>query len=280
MQNKKSGNAELKTFAGNARKRGQQNVRKVLIWVFKWGFVNESVLQKLLGVKRKPGVDLVKKGVLQKVNLVGHRLPHVYVISPAYMPEARALWENEMNFDGMGLLDNLGIPSPKTEIAVSQVHHQVTCQLAALKIQVPLSHLLSAREIVSGYAERPASIPDFATFRLNPDKEAKNWYIRTWFEIELNGKYDERLFNQLQTRQTEIEEENIDEVVFLCATEGIAKNIEQALKKENLPKVRKNEIHKLVKTGDWWKPAVLREKTEILILRDVLNDEDEDEEEE
>jgi hypothetical protein len=207
---------------------------------------------------------------------VGHRLPHVYTIAPAYLPEARVLWENKM----ADLLDILGIPSPKTEIAVSQVNHAIASQLAALKVKVPLSHLLSAREIVSGYAERPASIPDFATFRYNPDEEAESWFIQTWFEIELNGKYDERLINQLQARQAEIEKGNLDEVVFLCGTDGIAKNIEQALKKENLPKVTKNEIHKLVRTGDFWKPALLREKTEILILRDFLNDEDEDEEEE
>lgn len=257
----------VKNFAATAKKRGEENLRKVLVWVFKWGFSTEQVLQTLLQVKRKPGVDLVRRGVLQKTELRG--LPHVYTLTPAFQLNARQLFEDEMN----AYLDNMAIPYPYPGNAIPESHviHQELSQLAALaSLQTQGGDVLfSSRELMSGIEQnKPSAVPDFEIWHW--DAQADN-HKKTWYEVELNAKYQERLVNQLERRHVELKKQQLHALVFLCGTAGIKKNIEQALGREQLPKTKKNATHKLVVIpGEFWKPVTLKKTTLVCNINEWI----------
>jgi hypothetical protein len=262
-------NKNIRNHSIDARKQGESYRKEVLIWLFKWGFASEEVLKKLLGLNtRRIGASMAKRGILTKVTLPFSEIRQVYTISPAYQLEARIAWEQDM----YSVIDTSRM-NYKSEVPLSLVQHVILCQLAAIKVIKKKQNavvLLSEREILSSAGEeRLSAVPDFLIWEFFNDNIEK----KTWYEVELNGKYQERLIYQLQTRQTEIEEGNVDEIVFLCGTPGIAANLEQALKKERIPKTTKNSSHKIVHApGISWIPAILRAVTKVVQIKDFLNE--------
>jgi hypothetical protein len=265
-------NKNIRNHAIDARKQGEIYRKEVLIWLFKWGFASEEVLKKLLGLDtRRIGASMAKRGILTKVTLPFSEIRQVYTIAHQYQLEARTAWEQDM----YTVIDTSKMIY-KSEVPFSRVQHEIFSQLSAIAAIKKTQNaqnavvLLSEREILSSAGEeRLSAVPDFLIWEFFNDNIEK----KTWYEVELNGKYQERLTYQLQTRQAEIEEGNADEIVFLCGTPGIAANLEQALKKERIPKTTKNSSHKIVHApGIFWNPEKLRGVTRVVQIKDFLNE--------
>lgn len=91
-----SNSNEVKSYAKEAANRAQMKIYQVLLWIYRHGFATERVIQKLLGIERRPCASLVRRGVLTRVKpREGFRA--AYVLGAAYLDRAQALHEAEVN---------------------------------------------------------------------------------------------------------------------------------------------------------------------------------------
>lgn len=241
----------VKNFTGNPRQRGLENEEKVLVWLFRWGWCTEEVLQKLLGVKRRIGIELVKRGVLQRIEPPrGHKL--VYVIARSQQARALELYEAA---GGAAMPYTWG----KTSVPFAALgQHNELAQLVALNHIEPGDWFACDREL----SEEEGAIPDFII------QKGGVGGVLEWHEVELHAKYKERLYFQLWQREEAREENKLERLVWHCGTQGIAKNLEQALSSDWLPAVDRRGDGRIVilhgVTG--WQPKYLKSVSEIRLI--------------
>lgn len=238
----------LAPWRENAREKGKANADKLLLWVFRWGWTTEPVMQKLLNVKRRPGGDFVRRGLLNKVAPpTGHHHP-VFILDSSSLTRAQDLYEAETN-------SALPYPYPRNSIPFAALaEHQEFAQLIALDELADDELLTVERELRVG---EPGALPDF---------QISNGLATRWYEIELTPKYRERLLLQMWDREQARRDEHFAEIHWWCRTAGIARNIAAILSQPNLPHVKRRPDGKIVKGVGFWKPEELRQATHIHII--------------
>ena len=245
-----------------SRKVGKERLDEVLRWTFKWGWTYETVLQKLLGVERRPGHEFVKKGALVKVEAPRGHLP-VYCIAPGFLTQAMRLHEAERYYPLA-----LNYPWPKTTIPFSALgEHQEIAQLIALEQwknqggSAAGCILDTDRELRS---DNPGPYPDFVLTSSTEDETQIEWH-----EIELTSKYRERLIHQMYERNKALESNRFTKIVWWCSTAGVARNIKAVLSVKSLPATIRRADYKIVRDvgARGWSPAKLLECSEILLTR-------------
>ena len=237
---------KIRDYQKGAIQKGAANRDKVLLWVYKWGWTTEAVLQKLLSVQRRPGAEFCRRGILQKVEPARGQFRVAYVIALPMMKRAGEIYEQSTG--------GIAIPPPRGSVPFSLLEHNEIAQLIALDKANEECKLKTDRELREGDTE---AIPDFA---INLYELAEHWH-----EIELNAKYKERLFFQLQKRD-EARKEGVDMFFWHCNTRGIALNLINALEQEALPTMLRQADGKFVQNGQWWDPEELAGCTKIGII--------------
>lgn len=242
-------------YAKTSKKVGADNARKVALWTYKWGWTTELVLQKLIGVTRRPAANFVNRGVLEKV--IGPRgHPPAYLISPAWMIRAQG-WHEEH-----GRME-IAIPPPRATVPFAALgEHQEKAQIIALgqlaDLDGDMGRITTDREMIDA---QTGARPDF---QLLTDSGME------WHEVELAPKYAERLFLQLQGRDEARRDGRFGRIVWWCGTLGIARNLMLALSQERIPRVIRRADGRVVRLPgeEGWSPAKLLAASEILLLGD------------
>ena len=240
----------LQEYAKDARALGRRNIGRVLVWLYRWGWTTEPVLQRMLGVQRHVGAEMARRGYLLRVDPPrGHR--PAYVIAPAYQRLALELYE-----DDPGSVD-IPYPYPRNRVGFGTAEHDELAQLIALEQIRPGDILSSARELRGGKA-----VPDFVIERGDSG-------LIEWHEVELSKRYDEKLFHQLKNRNDAMKHGDFNRIVWHCGTAGVGRNIEFALLRPAIPMTHKRADYKLVKTPGvaGWNPTALREATTIHVAK-------------
>ena len=242
-----------------ARQKGKENADKILLWVYRWGWTTDLVLQSLLGVKRLVGGELCRRGILQRVDAPpGHHT--AYVINSASLTRALELYETEM------LSDAIPYNWPATSVPfAAQGEHQEQAQLEAIRQLrlFPGSRIRVDRELRIG---KKGAIPDFEIVR--PFGKGMK---TEWHEIELTPKYAEKLWWQLQEREAARAAGQFDQVFFWCRTLGIGRQVQTAIRRQTIPEVYRRGDSKIAVVSaqhNYWSPASLRKKTDVLMLGD------------
>jgi hypothetical protein len=235
-----------------ARQRSRENRQKVLLWTLKTGRVTERNLQQLLGLKRRQSYTLIKQGVLEKnVSSTGRQV--AFTLNHEVLMEAYEIYEE---FDSAEIA--LTYPWPQTPIPFAKLGaHQEYAQAVAMRELFTKGGVLRVdREL--RYSLQGA-IPDFAISRGSETD---------WHEIELNSKYAERLYFQMQAREMARQEGRFSRLVWWCKGEPVAKVIRGVLGSKVIPKVLRRADGKIVRIPgvEGWNPKRLASVSDIRIL--------------
>lgn len=231
--------------------RGLEIKKRVLIWTLKWGWVTERNLQKLLCVTRLPGHALVKRGLLSKnVSPTGKRI--AYTINEEALDEAFQLYEEHDRC--------LALPYtwPQTQIPFAKLGaHQEYAQMAALHELYSKGGQLSVERELR--LAQDGAMPDFVITRGS---------VIEWHEIELSAKYAERLYLQMQSRESARQKGEMTRIVWWCRGEAVAKVIRAAMSADRIPKTIRRPDGRVVRRQDeeGWNPKRLADVSEIRIM--------------
>jgi hypothetical protein len=240
----------LEQYVGRGRQVGQANAEKVAAWVYAWGWSTEPVIQALLGVKRRPCHDLVRRGVLQQIKPpAGHFT--AYVVGSAWLTRARELFE-----DQNGTVIPYQYPRTAIPFAAYGTHAHQT-QLIAINQMQNGGRLITER-LLRDQAMKGA-IPDFVFRKRGQDE---------WHEVELSPKYKERLYFQLQEREEARRAGRLSTLVWWCGRPGIKRNLVAALSLERIPRVVRRADGRIVREQyrEGWSPTKLFAASEILLV--------------
>lgn len=256
MEQEKATQGDRSRFGMNqaeAKKRGRESIRRAMIWTMKWGWTFGPVLRALIGVERKIEYQLVNNGALEKIDL-GRRFPPVFVLGKRSLTAARQAYEDELGEAAPFLPYGYNTPA---NIPLSRYDHELQAQLHAIECAQddPLTDVYSERELSAIGKIGAGARPDFTTGG-----------GAVWHEIEINGKYAERLVFQLYLRHLAVQQGRCSQVVFHCASRGVAKNIARALHRPAMPKVEKLPGGKIVHSGGQWSPDTLRSRVLLRLL--------------
>lgn len=220
-----------------ARLQGAINDAWLLLWVYKWGWTTNQLIQRLLMVQRpRPADDFVKKGLLLKIDTpAGHAERSVYILSEKGFIQAKI---NAENFDPRAV-NNYTLHESK-RIPWSLHNHNCVAQHICLDIShiVDKSRYPDERDYqrlrtdfeMKSEDTKSTDIPDFIYCpRINnPTK----WHI----EIELNQKTNLKLEKWLYTRVKKanklFEETPEDVILILTPFDGVISTYSAALEKK------------------------------------------------
>lgn len=222
--------------------RGLENLEMLLMFTHQWGWTTEPVLQRLLRVSRRPARDWVSRGVLVQVHLPYRG--RAFLVAKAWQSRAARLLEEA----GGATL------SPCNRVALSLFEHNQSAQLLALDALDGGGCLKTERE----YRARGgslAAVPDFLIDRYDG---------LTWHEVEMTGRYQERLIHQLYMRSQALAARKFTYLIFHCAADRIARNIIKELSKELLPKTLRRRDGRIILRNEFWSPRSLAEATSVL----------------
>jgi hypothetical protein len=211
----------IKNYAKNASARGKSNLNKLLLWVFRWGWTSENVIQVLLNLKRRPCYNLVNRGILRKIT-PPPGFPAAYVIGHAYLDLAHDLHEVETG---------LTVPYPYHRQAIPFADlglHNEGAQLCALHFLQEGDYFLCERELRIMQADK--AVPDFLI--TDPIEEKTVWY-----EYERTPKYGPQLTYQLQLRSEALAAKRFSRIIWCCSRHGIMRNIVRKLEQQHLPRM-------------------------------------------
>jgi hypothetical protein len=243
----------LEQYVGRGRQVGQENAEKVAAWVYGWGWSTEPVIQALLGVKRRPCSDLVRRGVLEQVKPpAGHRT--AYIVGSAWRARALDLFEDQ---NGMVI----PYPYPRTAIPFSAYgDHAHQAQLIALN-ELKNGGRVVAERLLRTQIKKGA-VPDFVLQKRGKEE---------WHEVELTPKYNERLFFQLQEREAARRAGRFSTLVWWCGKQGIARKLVATLSLKRIPNVIRRGDGRIVcePYREGWNPAQLLAASEILLVDGV-----------
>ncbi|HJW23475.1 MAG TPA: hypothetical protein VJ576_01145 [Rhodocyclaceae bacterium] len=181
-----------------------------------------------------------------------------YIVGSAWLPKALERFEKTHGF----LID---YPYPRTAIPFSAYgSHSHQVQLIALAQFNQRYGQIIAERVLRKQSTKEA-VPDFI-FRVRGKVE--------WHEVELSPKYTERLFFQLQERESARRAGRFTKLVWWCARPGIADNLTAALNRERIPYVQRRGDGRIVRddTMEGWNPAQLRKASKILLVDDMKSD--------
>ena len=243
---------DLKDVRANSLAKGKEHRDKVLLWTYRWGWMTDESLQALMKVQRRPGSELCRRGVLQRVEPPrGHHA--AYVINSASMTRALELYEEDTG--------GTVIPYqwPQTTVPFAALgEHQEAAQLIAINQlnRYPGGKLTVDRELRVGAKK---ALPDFCIE--HPKR-------KEWHEVELTPKYAERLFFQLQERDKSRQAGDFTKLIFWCRTAGVGRSIQNALNRETCPEVFRRGDGKIsmMPGGLRWNPKALRCVSEVVLI--------------
>lgn len=240
----------------NSTEKGKRNREMVLLWTFRHGFVSEEVLQALLQVKRRPARELVERRVLRKISPPPGFLRAAYALHPAVLDEARSLFRT-----WSGGLD-LPYKSRFSISFIQKFRHTEATQLKAIEVirasgeSIDTPSYRNEREIPPALA-----IPDFLFCRYDPETDTES---TEWYEIELNGKKDEKLIYQQQARAYALRDGQFSKLIWYYQDPWVKDKIEGILTKKSLPHVERNgsNFYRSAEI-EGWSPAALLRATEF-----------------
>lgn len=254
----KTGNVGMADLGRGAAARRVEKLNQVLLWVYRWGWSQEHIIQKLLGLKRRPCADLVKQGVLRRIE-PEPGFKAVYVLGAAYIDRAQDLHESETQ-------GQIALEYTQHRTAIpwfGLVTHNAMAQLAALSVLNEHGGLLTTGDELRVIAKAGDAIPDFVI----GDGEKL-----TWYELERTKKYHERLALQLAERYEALQRKRFDRMVWVCGSDGVVKHVANALEQERIVNVLRGRDGRLRRdrSDEGWNPKQLLEVTDFWLFHDLV----------
>lgn len=248
-------------WSGDARKRGSENLSKLLAWIYQWGWTTDAVAQVLLGVKRRVAAEYARRGYLVRVEPPrGHAV--AYVVAPAYQSKALDFYEDS------GERQAIQYPFPRSAVPFAALgEHHERAQLVALAELCDGDLLVCDREIRAQGVGASTPVPDFIIHRGGLGGQVE------WHEVELTPKYRERLLYQLERREAARQAGSFARLVWHCRTKGIARNLMAELNKPVLPPVMRRADGRIVRRPgvEGWQPGRLRAGSTVLVAGEVIH---------
>jgi len=249
---KKQGFFELNECK-NSRDQGQKKLRKLLAWVYKWGWMTVSNVERLLGGDRTTASRFVKRRYLRREK-PALNAKIAFTILRSVIHDAR-----DEYLGTPGAIIGLPYPFIKNPPPLSKLgKHQCLAQniaIAELKKQDGI--LLCERELGKKYT---SARPDFEITR---DERVE------WHEIELNSKYCERLHHQLMLREEARAAGQFHKIIWWCSNENIRKVLMDAISQPIIKKTEhKLAIGKVIYLDDeeGWRPLKLNMVSEFRLI--------------
>ena len=263
----------------HGKHQGEINADIALEWCWQWGWTYETILQKLLDLKRRPAKNFCEREILRLAEKkMGY--PSVYVIHQKMVERAQAVYENNLLGDKLNPTKK---PASKLEyfwpekrsipyrslvehdriaqnIAVDELHKQPDVHRKENPWQ-----LTSGREFGEG---KKGAVPDFV-IRKNNDGQL----YREWHEIEINGKYKNQgaeLAHQLYTRDIALKEGRFQKIIWHCVDRRTAIRTLIALSQPFLktPMKTKGGGFAFDPSKPHWDPSPLRNVSEFWLFSD------------
>lgn len=220
-----------------ARLQGLVNDAWLLLWVYKWGWTTNQIVQRLLNVKRpRPADDFAKKGLLLKIDAPsGHAERSVYILSDKGFIQAKI---NAENFDPRAV-NNYTLHESK-RIPWSLHNHNCVAQHICLDIshivdksrypdEQDYQRLRTDFELKSEGA-KSADIPDFIY------QPKFNNPMQLHIEIELNQKthlkLEKWLYPRIKKANNLFDETPDDAILILTPFDGVISSYSAALEKK------------------------------------------------
>lgn len=224
----------------------------------KYGYTSEEVIQRLLGVVRRPCAELVKRGILRRVE-PAPGFPPAYVLAHGVLDEAAAAYEMSTGYFPPAYTHH------KSSIPfIQNFHHHIQAQLVHLQRK---SQLEAADAEFSDWSERELLVnndreatPDIAFVIVDGDDD-----ITEWHEIERTRKNDEALSYKLQGRAKALADGKFQRIFWHCGSPAIARRIREILDQTRVLRLTKNKngTHTKLTDREGWNPADLRAATVI-----------------
>mgnify|MGYP003376833376 CR=1 FL=1 len=252
-------------FSGTGVEKGRENDAKVAEWTYRWGFVTEQVLKRLLNVtypvtarysvssktdKKTGEIKYSGKGLLEKVTTPpGFCSP--YVLTEHGLNIARKNWTG----------NNLSYPWPKSRLKRQELNHDEMSQCVALA-SIGNGTLQAEREYKDG---KKGAVPDFIITRQDKTVE--------WHETEINGKDGNRLIFQIQERIEALKRGEFTRLIWHFDKEADRKTVIKEMGKDCLPYIARDNYHYTQDVNqEGLSPAALDVVSEYRLIDKELND--------
>ncbi len=274
----KCGNLNIGQFSKSAIETGTHNLTKLVLWLISWGWTTERVIQILLGVKRRPCADFVKRGVLNKTKppagfLSGYILKNEYFQAGI---EFNRFYSSSYRYNEVR---TNSIPYK------SLGNHNEIAQLSLLEYLNEYDNLIyftepEMRSQLKGV--RGIGVPDFETFfpvvcfsaslgiKMSENTECQQ--IKVWHEIELSQKSELQLFFKLQGLDR-ARQSNLFSRLVWWSNERIRAKLIKSLQRERIPYVfrQPNGRFAIDLEREGWSPKKLFSVSEFRDLPRIPN---------
>lgn len=233
-------------FAASARSKGEWNNKIILIWLIKWGWTTNQIIQRVLNVQRpRPADEFVKKGILEKIKAQpGWFERSVYILSPAGVAAANRLLleinrSNEARRYNLHLTKNIPWTTHEHHIASQHLlidfwNYQPNSMPDEYYFDAFKTDYESDVDKSNG-----AFIPDFS-IKIDGDIEKFEHY-----EVELNEKTNAKLWPWAYARACHLRDNPQNSIIILTPYPSILKNYKEYFSKR-IRKPIKNSKGKLV----------------------------------
>jgi len=225
------------THGPTARLQGMVNDAWVLLWIYKWGWTTNQILQRLLCVKRpRPADDFVKKGLLTKIDApAGYAEKSVYILSQKGFIQAKI---NAENFDPRAV-NNYTLHESK-RISWSLHNHNCVAQHICLDIShiVDKSRYPDERDYqrlrtdfeLKSVDDKSADIPDFI-YRPRIGNPT-DWHIEIELNQKTNLKLEKWLYPRVKKANSLFDETPDDAILILTPFDAVISSYSKALEKK------------------------------------------------
>ena len=177
--------------------QGKINDEWVLLWIWKWGWTTNQMIQRLLQVARsRPADDFVKKGLLFKVDApAGHPELHAFVLTEEGYTKASLIAEM---YDPHRVKHYSFHTSKRVPWSINS--HNLLCQHLALDLmgnidktkppcEFDFQRLVTDLELRADPDQKQGSLPDFVVLLVSQSGEVNRFVV----EVETNQKTNVKL---------------------------------------------------------------------------------------
>lgn len=220
-----------KEFAGSARKRGERNRDIILLWLIKWGWTTNQVIQFILNVERpRPADDFVKKGILEKIkSKPGWFERSVYILSPAGVAAANRLLleinrSEEARHYNLHLTKNIPWTFHEHHIVAQNL---LTDYWQEIHCTAPTEYYFDSFKTDYELDLDKSSgnfIPDFSVREISQDENNGLIFDYFHYEVELNEKTNAKLWPWAWARAIHLQKNPRDKIFILTPYQSIYKN--------------------------------------------------------
>lgn len=238
------------TFAKNSTARSQENTLQIAGWVYKFGYVSNEIIQRVLGISRMGiGNELCKKGVLEKVKTKpGFRDRHVFILTQSGVRLIERLIDTEETTIWGGFIPVKYTLHKTKRIKFLTLEHDLLTQHVLLDIHAAgpdREERLAPTSVYSGRELQSATGGEKDT----PAFDAEI-YGHAQVEVELNHKSEERMRQWLYSRAIYLNK-NIDYVtnthIYIFTDQNsIIDAISELLAEDYAKKVVHGKANKLI----------------------------------